>query len=130
MDDEALEGHLPASFGGGRDTFDPVVQMESARRQPLTSSTEKSRQGLDTKSNSSDDPESSSEDDDDDEDEYPISHEIVFKTHDRAVTTLTCDPSGSRLITGSTDCTLKFHDFATQLPNTMRAFKSNSPTAT
>ena len=34
------------------------------------------------------------------------------------------------MITGSTDCTLKLHDFATMTPNTLRAFKSVDPTAT
>ncbi|RMZ75290.1 hypothetical protein DV738_g5550, partial [Chaetothyriales sp. CBS 135597] len=55
---------------------------------------------------------------------------VVFKTHDRAVTSITIDPAGSRMITGSNDCTLKFHDFASMVPNTIRAFKSVDPTAT
>ncbi|OGM50162.1 WD repeat protein, partial [Aspergillus bombycis] len=70
-----------------------------------------------------------SDSDDDDEDEFPVSHELVLKTHERAVTTLTVDPSGSRLITGSTDCTIKLHDFASMTPSTVRAFKSVDPTA-
>src|SRR5579862_1468768 len=75
-------------------------------------------------------------DDDDDEDEYenkevfPVSHELVLKTHERAITTASLDPSGSRLVTGSRDCTLKFHDFASMTPSTLRAFKSIDPTAT
>ena len=48
------------------------------------------------------------DEDEDDEDEFPTSHEMLLKTHDRAVTAATIDPSGTRLITGSMDCTLKF----------------------
>ncbi|KAB8250235.1 hypothetical protein BDV35DRAFT_377514 [Aspergillus flavus] len=82
------------------------------------------------KSESDSDNESDDSDsDDEDEDEFPVSHELVLKTHERAVTTLTVDPSGSRLITGSTDCTIKLHDFASMTPSTVRAFKSVDPTA-
>ena len=70
------------------------------------------------------------DEDEDDEDEFPTSHEMLLKTHDRAVTAATIDPSGTRLITGSMDCTLKFHDFANMTPTTIRAFKSVDPTAT
>ncbi|WPH02077.1 WD repeat protein [Acrodontium crateriforme] len=69
------------------------------------------------------------DDDDDDEDEFPVSHEMIIKTHDRAITAATLDPSGGRLITGSMDCTLKFHDFASMTPTTIRAFKSVDPSA-
>lgn len=70
------------------------------------------------------------DDDSDDEDEFPVSHEMVIKTHDRPITAATLDPSGGRLITGSMDCTLKLHDFASMTPTTIRAFKSVDPTAT
>jgi WD40 repeat protein len=69
-------------------------------------------------------------DDDDDEDEFPVSHEMIIKTHERAITAVTLDPAGARLISGSMDCTLKFHDFASMTPTTIRAFKSVDPTAT
>ena len=36
---------------------------------------------------------------------------------------------GERLVTGSTDCTLKLHDFASMTPTTLRAFKSVDPSA-
>ncbi|KAK5166132.1 uncharacterized protein LTR77_008393 [Saxophila tyrrhenica] len=77
-----------------------------------------------------DDGDSDDDDDDDDEDEFPVSHEMVIKTHDRAVTSATIDPAGARLITGSVDCSLKFHDFASMTPTTVRAFKSVDPSAT
>ena len=70
------------------------------------------------------------DDDDDDEDEFPISHELVLKTHDRAITNVTLDTAGGRLITGSTDCTFKLHDFASMTPTTLRAFRTVDPTST
>ena len=78
----------------------------------------------------SDDDDDDDDDDSDDDDEFPISHEMIFKTHERAITATTLDPSGARLITGSLDCTLKLHDFASLTPTTIRAFKSVDPTAT
>ena len=77
-----------------------------------------------------DDDDDSDEDGEEDEDEFPVSHEMIVKTHERAITAATVDPSGARLITGSMDCTLKFHDFAAMTPTTIRAFKSVDPTAT
>ncbi|KAI1324295.1 WD repeat domain-containing protein [Xylariaceae sp. FL0255] len=52
---------------------------------------------------------------------------MVIKTHDRAVTTLSLDPAGGRLISGSIDCTVKLHDFSSMTPTTIRAFKSVDP---
>ncbi|TKA63256.1 hypothetical protein B0A55_11594 [Friedmanniomyces simplex] len=83
-----------------------------------------SKQERDTDNDDSDD-----DDDDNDEDEYPVSHEMVMKTHEKAVTVASLDPSGGRLVTGSMDCTLKFHDFSSMTPTTIRAFKSVDPTA-
>lgn len=123
MGEDSLKDYLPASFGGGGSGVDLDAQMEGARRQAYATSKAKApRSGS---SASSDD----SDDDSEDEDDHPGSHEIVFKTQERAVTTITVDPSGSRMITGSIDCTLKLHDFATLTPNTIRAFKSVDPTA-
>ena len=119
---------LPASFGGGSTSFDVNAQIERTRRIPAKKPFTKPNNDSDGASDGSD----SDDDDDEDEeeDEYPVSHGLVFKTHERAVTTITVDPSGSRMITGSTDCTIKLHDFASMTPTTLRAFKSVDPTAT
>lgn len=77
-----------------------------------------------------DDDDDDEDDTDEDEDEFPVSHEMIIKTHERAITAATLDPSGGRLVTGSMDCTLKFHDFTSMTPTTIRAFKSIDPTAT
>jgi WD repeat-containing protein 70 len=127
-DEETYRDYLPASFGGGSGTFDVDAQMETARRAVGPGKIETERKAKDDDySDSNDD---SGSDDSDDENQFPLSHEIVFKTHDRPVTSITLDASGSRMITGSTDCTIKLHDFASMTPNTLRAFKSVDPAFT
>ncbi|TVY75890.1 putative WD repeat-containing protein [Lachnellula suecica] len=124
--DDPMRSFLPQSFGKKAKGADVAAQIERSKRPtdskpPVAAIQEKDDQ---EQEQSSDD---DSDDDSDDEDEYPVSHELVLKTHDRAVTTATLDPAGSRLISGSTDCTLKFHDFASMTPTTLRAFKSVDP---
>ena len=54
-------------------------------------------------------------DDDDDMDkpvQVPVSHQIALKAHTKTVTCLALDPSGSRLVSGSSDHDLYFWDFA------------------
>ncbi|KAL8749067.1 MAG: hypothetical protein Q9199_007921, partial [Rusavskia elegans] len=144
---EALKNFLPGGFGKQEKEANIALQFERSKRQSQVepaledskhlehpngsngASQFDDRDGLDTERDDEDDDD---EDDDDgsEEDEYPVSHELVLKTHERPITSMTLDPSGSRLITSSTDCTVKFHDFASMTPTTLRAFKSVDPTAT
>ncbi|KAF7910032.1 uncharacterized protein EAF01_003750 [Botrytis porri] len=143
-DDDPMRAFLPASFGKKSKEADVAAQIDRTRRpaerkaeapkvateevgqevgqQKLASEPASKDWGSDE-----DDADSDSDGGSDDEDEYPTSHELILKTHERAVTTTTLDPSGSRLITGSSDCTLKFHDFASMTPTTLRSFKSVDP---
>ncbi|SLM39874.1 WD40/YVTN repeat-like-containing domain [Lasallia pustulata] len=124
-EDEGLKQFLPRGFGKQTKEANVAAQIEKTKRaapEPATISPGSPSSGEDNSQGS--------EDDFDEDDEFPVSHELVLKTHERAITTLTLDPSGSRLITGSTDCTIKFHDFASMTPTTLRAFKSVDPTAT
>lgn len=124
MDESALRDYLPTSFGGVTSPNGLDSQMEQARRPGFEKkATKQSSQATASDEGSQGD----SDDSDDDEDEYPISHELVFKTHEKAVTSITVDAAGARMITGSTDCTLRFHDFASLAPNTIRAFKTLDP---
>ena len=129
-ENEALKDFLPSGFGKHTEGADVARQLEKSKRQ-----IDKPAKGPAIEASSLDDDRdeasnnSSDEDDDDDDDEFPVSHELVLKTHERTITTLTVDPSGSRLISGSVDCTVKFHDFASMTPNTLRAFKTVDPTA-
>ncbi|KAI0971794.1 WD repeat domain-containing protein [Xylaria arbuscula] len=136
---DPLRAFLPASFGkkskgtdvaaqidrSRRTATHPGAQAEKLQRRPGSSgSGPSSDDGSDDESG--DESDDSSEDGSED-DEYPTSHEMVIKTHDRAVTTVSLDPAGGRLISGSIDCTVKLHDFSSMTPTTIRAFKSVDP---
>lgn len=118
--DFEFKSPVPVSFGGKAKEIDVPAQMERCRRPKP----EQKNAALPSDQGESD---SDSDDDSDDDDEFPTSHEIVLKTHERAVTTTSLDPAGGRLITASMDCTIKMHDFASMTPTTLRAFRSIDP---
>jgi WD repeat-containing protein 70 len=66
------------------------------------------------------------DEDEEDEDEFPVSHEIVLKDHTKAVSAITLDPSGSRLVSGSYDYDLKFWDFG-GMNAALKPFRSFEP---
>ncbi|KAF5668907.1 RRB1-like protein in the regulation of ribosome biosynthesis [Fusarium heterosporum] len=133
--DDPMRAFLPTSFGKKSKEADIAAQIDRSRRTVPAKASEpepsgekgKRPQEPKKKQDSSDDSDSDDSDDSDDEDEFPVSHELVLKTHDRAVTTVSLDPAGGRLATGSTDCTVKLHDFASMTPTTLRAFRSVDP---
>ncbi|KAI9762673.1 MAG: WD repeat-containing protein 70 [Chaenotheca gracillima] len=132
--DDPMRSFLPASFGKQARSTNVAAQINQSKRERQSTDADEAQAALpvsrSSKGSGSDSGSNSDDDDDsDDEDEFPTSHELVLKTHDRTVTSATLDPSGSRLITGSTDCTVKLHDFASMTPTTLRAFKSVDPTA-
>lgn len=124
-EDDKLRSFFPSSFGGREKGTNIEAQIERTKRP--TGITRVKKEESDSESGK--DGSESSDEGSDEEDEYPTTHELVLKTHERAVTTITVDPAGSRMITGSTDCTIKLHDFASMTPTTLRAFKSVDPTA-
>lgn len=137
-DDDPLRACLPQSFGKRSQEADVVAQINRTKRTSnIPTATNANNKADDSElvgeiSSNKEIPEKnddSTEDSDasDEVEEFPISHELVLKTHERAVTSVALDPAGGRLITGSTDCTLKFHDFASMTPSTIRAFKSVDP---
>ncbi|OAT08163.1 hypothetical protein, variant 2 [Blastomyces gilchristii SLH14081] len=151
FDEETFKKFFPSGFGKQDKSTNVEAQIERTKRGEAKSKSpskfedkpreaddvevEEKEQGTtpmisnaDSMSNEKSDSDSD-DSDDSDEDEFPTSHELTFKTHERAVTTVTLDPSGSRMITGSTDCTIKLHDFASMTPTTLRAFKSVEPSA-
>ena len=147
VEDEELKKYMPAAFGKQTKEADIARQVAKTKRVvnpqsavqsesiPVDNETRSGGVKVDNekgdKSASDDeDDEEDDSDDDSDDDEFPVSHDLVLKTHERPITTLTADTSGSRFISGSVDCTIKFHDFASMTPNTLHAFKSVDPTAT
>lgn len=127
IDDEALRQHVPASFGKKDTSVNIEAQIERCRRKIVDESKPQipAKDAETDSDKDSDDDDSDSDDEDDDE--FPVSHELLIKTHERAVTTITLDPSGTRLVTGSTDCSLKLHDLSALTPSTIRAFKTVDP---
>ena len=133
-EDEALQKFLGVtSFGKQSRTVQADDRFEQSKRvvaksKPTQESDDDNKDNEDDgDDNDDDDDDDDDDDEDDEEDEFPVSHELLVKTHDRAVTNVTIDPSGARMITGSNDCTLKFHDFSSMTPTTIRAFKSVDP---
>lgn len=122
-DEEAMRQFMPSSFGKKETGVDVEAQIERCRR-PIVD--ERKQAAIKDNSDKDSDDDSDSDDEEDD-DEFPVSHEVVFKTHERPVTTITLDPSGMRMVTGSTDCTLKMHDLSSLTPTTIRAFKTVDP---
>ncbi|MCJ1314375.1 WD repeat-containing protein 70 [Agyrium rufum] len=131
IDEDALRHFLPRGFGKHTKEANIAAQIERTRRNVIDSKPKSNTSEVEGGSDEADSNDiSEEEDDDNDDDEYPISHELVIKAHDRPVTTITADASGSRFVSGSNDCTIKFHDFASMTPTSLRAFKSVDPTAT
>jgi WD40 repeat protein len=132
IDDEALRSFLPTSFGKQTRTANFQAQIDQTKRKSGQAQPAIQAAANQSRSDGDHDEDDDDEDDEDsdDEDEFPVSHELVLKTHEKPVTSITLDPSGARLVTGSNDCSLKFHDFSSMTPTTLRAFKSINPTAT
>lgn len=130
-ENEDLKNFLPTGFGKQAQRPDVAKQLEKSKRKAIVERSSSTHIKNESSSGKESDEDSDGDNSDsEEEDEFPVSHELVLKTHERSVTTLTVDSSGSRLITGSTDCTIKFHDFASMTPTTLRAFKSVDPTTT
>ncbi|KAI9166776.1 WD repeat-containing protein [Paramyrothecium foliicola] len=136
-EDDPMRAFLPTSFGKKSKEADIAAQFERSRRQVDTAATadktaQQQRASKKPRASSSDDESNSDSDSDDSDDsdpgeDYPISHELVLKTHERTVSTVSLDPAGGRLATGSLDCNVKLHDFTSMTPTTLRAFRSVNP---
>ncbi|KJZ74034.1 hypothetical protein HIM_06483 [Hirsutella minnesotensis 3608] len=132
-EDDPMRAFLPAAFGKKSKEANIAAQIDRSKRvvddgaPAAPPATEESRllgQRPAKGSESSDDDDS---DDSDDGDEYPVSHELVLRTHSRAVTTVSLDPAGGRLATASLDCNVNLYDFASMTPTTLRAFRNVDP---
>lgn len=123
--DDPMRAFLPTSFG--KKSKDPDIEAQLNRSRRVSQKPGETKPRSKSASDSDSDSDGSDDSDDSDGDEYPVSHELVLKTHERAVTSVSLDPAGGRLVTGSIDCTVKLHDFASMTPSTLRAFKSVDP---
>jgi WD40 repeat protein len=128
--DDPMRDFLPTTFGKKSKDADIAAQIERSRR--IVDDARGGQKQAKRPSDDSDDDSDDSDDSDnsDDGDEFPTSHELVLKTHERAVTAVSLDPSGGRLVTASLDCKANLHDFASMTPTTLRAFRSVDPYVT
>ncbi|KAK9772473.1 putative WD repeat-containing protein [Seiridium cardinale] len=129
-DDDPMRAFLPTSFGKKSREADIATQFDRSKRaadKPLAAQVKAGKKSQNSDPEDASDSDDNSDDSDEDEDEYPTSHEMVIKTHDRAVTTVSLDPSGGRLASGSIDCTIRLHDFSAMTPSTIRAFRTVDP---
>ncbi|KHN99496.1 WD domain, G-beta repeat containing protein [Metarhizium album ARSEF 1941] len=133
---DPMRAFLPASFGKKSKEANIAAQIDRSKRNTNATATtglldakvSEAKEPIPKGRDSSDSDDSDDDSDDSDHgDEYPVSHELVLKTHSRAVTTVSLDPSGGRLLTASLDCIINFHDFASMTPTTLRAFKTVDP---
>jgi len=124
-DDDPMRAFMPTSFGKKSKEANIARQIDQSKRQVATQPTATKKPASDSDDGS--DSDDSDSDDSEDEEKFPVSHELVLKTHERAVTSVSVDPAGSRLLSGSLDCTLKLHDFSAMTPTTLRAFRSVDP---
>ncbi|KAI0127825.1 WD40-repeat-containing domain protein [Xylariales sp. AK1849] len=130
--DDPMRAFLPTSFGKKSREADIAAQFDRSKRNadgkaPVEKAEPQQPRKKPQSGSASDSDNDDSDDSDDDEDEYPTSHEMIIKTHDRAITTVSLDPAGGRLISGSIDCSVKLHDFSAMTPTTIRAFRSVDP---
>ncbi|MCO5607996.1 hypothetical protein L7F22_062199 [Adiantum nelumboides] len=79
---------------------------------------------------STDDEDGDTDGDDEDEDEdfyqVPMSNEIVSKGHTKVVSTVAVDPTGSRVLTGSYDYTVRMYDFQ-GMDSRLQSFRQVEP---
>ncbi|PNY24392.1 WD repeat-containing protein [Tolypocladium capitatum] len=138
-EDDPMRAFLPASFGKKSKETNIAAQINRSRRAaneasatPAAAKAGQSRrqepiQNADSSGRDNSDDSDDDSDDGDDGDDYPVSHELVLRTHTRAVGTASLDPAGGRLATASLDCNVNLHDFASMTPSTLRAFRIVDP---
>ncbi|CAD6581483.1 MAG: hypothetical protein CYPHOPRED_001586, partial [Cyphobasidiales sp. Tagirdzhanova-0007] len=61
-----------------------------------------------------------------DTDDFPVSHEVIMKDHTKAVTAISIDPPGARIVTGAYDYDVKMWDFGGMQAD-FRPFKTFEP---
>lgn len=122
-EDDPMRAFLPAAFGKQSKEANVAAQIDRSRRTAGKTSPAPAVQDVSSEASDSDDSDESSSDGD----EYPVSHELVLKTHSRAIATASLDPAGGRLATASLDCNINLYDFASMTPTTLRAFRTVDP---
>ncbi|KAI9473559.1 MAG: WD40-repeat-containing domain protein [Benjaminiella poitrasii] len=140
---DALRAFMPTSFGKQEKKKDMTFEFEKTKRED-TSIAQRKKESVesDPKENSAekndnkvkDDTSDDDGDDDNDDEEdsfvsssvLPVTHEVKLNDHQRTVSALTLDPSGTRLVTGSYDYDVKFWDFS-GMDSSFKPFRTIQP---
>ena len=108
----ASRGELPAPgpAAPARPTDEGGVDDARPARPALNTGTGKDKEG-----ESDDDDDDDSADSDEEEESsgalVPCTHEAILQASNKAITGLSLDPAGARLITGGHECSIKMYDF-------------------
>lgn len=131
MEEEALRAMFPSSFGGVKIQSDIGVSRDAVYVDDISNGGD--RQGKDVveeeRAGGDDDfigPPVPASDDDKDGWNLPVSSEVELDAHGKGVVSLDVDHSGSRVITGSTDYTVKIFDF-NGMKSDFKAFRTIEP---
>ena len=104
--------------------------MEKIPVVPDTVPRDQEREGPDSEHEDEDDDGETYDDGDDEEtSEFPISHELTLRDHDKVVSAVALDPSGARIASGSHDYDCKLWDFGGMNAG-LKPFKSWEPAGT
>lgn len=126
------EHGLPEGFGkqdAKESGFSVEGRYDRARRQEYISRLAEGKENK-KKGNTSDSDSDSDSDDDNELDDLPTTHQLVLKGHTKCISSISLDQSGSRLLTGSYDCTFKYWDFAGMDSIALNPFRSLEPVET
>ncbi|EPS35379.1 hypothetical protein H072_11214 [Dactylellina haptotyla CBS 200.50] len=133
---DPMAAFLPKSFGK-QAVAKSAVQHDKLKRTDISSAPPTAPSKVfpgagNTRSTGDDDSDrdgGDSDDDDgsDDDDEFPTSHEVLIKDHEKAVTSVSLDPSGMRMVTASHDSNIKLYDFTGMASNHLHSFKTIEP---
>ncbi|KAF8443480.1 WD40-repeat-containing domain protein [Terfezia claveryi] len=124
---DPMRAFLPAAFGKQTGARDRAVEFDKTKR---GGASEEKGKGKEKEKDKQQMKRESSDDDDDDasdEDEFPTSHELVLKAHTKTVSSISLDPSGTRVVTASHDHMVKFFDFPSMSSDSLNPFRSVEP---
>lgn len=131
---DPMRAFLPAAFGKQTGARDRAVEFDKTKRGGASEENgkgkEKDKGKQQIKKGDSDGEEGDDDDDDsddNDENEFPTSHELVLKAHTKTVSSISLDPSGTRMVTASHDYIVKLFDFPSMSSDSLNPFRSIEP---
>ncbi|KAA8896804.1 hypothetical protein TRICI_006825 [Trichomonascus ciferrii] len=124
------EHGLPEGFGKQASQGNDFLIGERYDKARRTEYVERLKNGGENDNKGSDSDSSDDSDDDNELEDLPTTHQLVLRGHTKKVSSISLDPSGSRLLTGSFDCTFKYWDFAGMDSIALNPFRSFEPMET